>query len=96
MHDKRKFVRYAVNLGVELNAAGSSDPDNDGLSYSWWFYQEPSYYDGTVTIQNDSSEVATVSVPSDAGGKSLHIILEVIDDGEPSLLAYRRMIINVN
>lgn len=80
---------------VELSAAGSKDPDaGNTLSYKWWFYDEPSSFDGAVTIQN-GAEKATVSVPSGASGKNIHIILEVVDNGTPSLTAYRRMIINV-
>jgi hypothetical protein len=89
-------VSAAGGESVELSAAGSKDPDaGNTLSYKWWFYDEPSSFDGSVTIQNGSAEKATVSVPSGAGGKNLHIILEVVDNGTPSLTAYRRMIINV-
>jgi hypothetical protein len=36
-----------------------------------------------------------VSVPSDSGGKNIHLILELYDDGLPNLCAYRRVIIKV-
>jgi hypothetical protein len=45
--------------------------------------------------QNSSSEKATVAIPPGASGKNIHMILEVIDNGAPSLTAYRRIIINV-
>ncbi|TWT54854.1 hypothetical protein Pla22_25080 [Rubripirellula amarantea] len=80
---------------VDLNADGSSDPDNDALTYAWSFYEEPSSYDGEVKIQGDSDLSASVAIPSAAAGKTLHIILEVHDDGEPRLYAYRRVIIQV-
>jgi hypothetical protein len=34
-------------------------------------------------------------VPTDAVGKSIHVICEVTDDGVPPLTAYRRVVINV-
>ena len=48
-----------------------------------------------MTIENGASASATVSVPSNASGKRIHIVLEVLDDGAPNLYAYRRVIINV-
>src|SRR5690606_25040556 len=80
---------------VELSADGSTDPDGDSLSYSWFFYDEPSSYDGKLTIKNSSSSTSKLKIPNDAAGKNVHIILQVHDDGTPNLTAYRRMIINV-
>jgi hypothetical protein len=80
---------------VALSAAGSSDPDGNSLSYSWAFYNEPSSYNNSVSISGSTSSSATVSVPSDAGGKTIHVILTLRDNGSPNLYAYRRVIINV-
>jgi len=46
-------------------------------------------------IHGSGSETAKVVIPEDAGGKDLHIILEVHDSGSPNLYAYRRVILNV-
>jgi hypothetical protein len=78
----------ATEGSVALSAAGSSDPDGDDLSYSWWIFDEPS--SGSGSIQNASSESATVSISSG----EVHVVLEVVDNGSPSLTAYRRVIIN--
>ncbi|MGF1586911.1 MAG: hypothetical protein ACFCUM_16450 [Bacteroidales bacterium] len=80
---------------VELSADGSADPDGDSLIYSWSFYEKPGSYAGTVTIQNSSESRVKVEIPMDASGKTIHIILEIHDNGMPNLYAYRRMIINV-
>ncbi|HKL31010.1 MAG TPA: nucleoside hydrolase-like domain-containing protein [Tangfeifania sp.] len=93
----RQVLTMTANAGsnVKLTAAGSGDPDGHSLNYSWTFYNEPSSYDGPLTIQNNSSSKVSVEIPDNANGKSIHIILEIHDDGVPNLYAYRRMIINV-
>ena len=92
----RQVLEVSASAGssVALSANGSSDPDGNGLVYSWWVYEEPSSYDGSVTIQGNSSASATVEVPSNAGGRNIHVILELHDNGSPNLYAYRRVIIN--
>lgn len=80
---------------IELNANGSSDPDNNSLTFSWSFYNEPSSYDGSVFFQKDAYSSVKLEIPEDARGKTIHIILEVHDDGIPNLYAYRRMIVNI-
>jgi hypothetical protein len=80
---------------IELSAEGSTDPDGNALFYSWSFYEEPSSYKGSITIENDSSHAAQVVIPADAAGRNIHIILEIHDDGSPNLYAYRRMIVSV-
>jgi len=96
--DKTKQVlEVSASAGSSrtLSAKGSSDPDDDSLVYSWSFYKEPSSYKGSVSIQNQSSQSASMTIPVNARGKTIHIILELHDNGTPNLYAYRRVIINV-
>lgn len=88
-------ITAAPGSTVKLDAAASSDPDDDALNHAWSFYQEPSSYDGDLRIENRTSSSATISIPSDASGKNIHVILELQDDGSPNLYAYRRVIISV-
>jgi hypothetical protein len=90
----RKVLEVSADGGsVALSAEGSSDPDSNTLSYAWSIYKEASTYSGTATIEGGSSATAKVAVPGDASGKTIHVILEVKDNGTPPLLAYRRVII---
>ena len=88
-------ISASAGSSVVLSADGSSDPDGDGLVHSWSFYDEPSSYEGSVSIEGNSSALATVRVPSNAGGQSIHVILQLRDDGAPNLSAYRRVIVDV-
>jgi hypothetical protein len=93
----RKVIKKSVPPGsvIELSAVGSSDPDDNELTYSWSFYEDPGSYAGSVIIENGSSQIAKVTIPSDSAGKDLHVILKVHDDGAPNLYAYRRVIFTV-
>ena len=91
----KSIVRIQAKPGstVKLDAAGSSDPDGDGLSYRWWYYREPSSYQGEVTIENAKSQQPSLVVPADIEDDRFHIILSVRDNGSPNLFAYRRVIV---
>ncbi|WP_297089957.1 nucleoside hydrolase-like domain-containing protein [uncultured Draconibacterium sp.] len=96
--DKSRQVLYIdamAGSAIELNAGDSSDPDNDMLSYTWTFYKEPGTYSEMLEILNENSPEAQVKIPANAKNKKIHIILEVTDNGKPSLTAYRRVVISV-
>lgn len=88
-------IAAAPGSSVTLSARGSGDPDGDSLVYSWYHDRDPSSYGGLVGVLNSSSDIATVSIPLDAGGAKIHIVLELHDAGSPNLYAYRRVILDV-
>jgi hypothetical protein len=81
---------------VRLSAAGSGDPDGDALSYKWWLYREAGDFQGSVSLAGGETSEAVVTVPAEASGCELHVILEVTDSGTPPLTAYRRVVIRVS
>lgn len=93
-----KVLEIDVDPGqeVKLRATGSSDPDDDKLSYRWWIYKEAGSYWADAPIRGGSSAQAVVAVPKKASGRTIHVILEVVDAGKPSLTAYRRVILKVS
>jgi hypothetical protein len=80
---------------VSLDATGSIDPDNDTLSYKWWVYKEAGTYGKAVEIKDSTSQKTSMIIPADAAGKTIQVVLEVTDDGDPQLKGWRRAIVNV-
>ena len=87
-----------------------SDPDGDDLDGTWWHDEESGTYGGDVAIRTvrdlevvggrvgraQGLSVASVTVPADAEpGETIHVVLEVVDDGEPTLTHYQRVVITV-
>ena len=81
---------------VRLTAVGSTDPDHDRLRYRWWVYQEAGTYWDKAPIRGANSPEAIVHVPNDAAGRTIHVILEVTDTGNPPLTSYRRVVLHVS
>ena len=93
----RKLVQLEAAPGerLVLDAAGSRDPDGHHLAFRWYVYREAGTYPGEATLEKPEEKKAALLVPKDAGGKTLHVILEVTDRGSPGLTAYRRVVVSV-
>ncbi len=88
--------KVEVNPGENIKLdASASDPDGNALTYKWWQYAEADSATSIVAIaQAESINQASFAVPNEPG-KQLHIILEVADDGAPSLVGYQRILFNI-
>ena len=80
-----------ITVSLSLDASKSFDPDGDNLQFSWW--QQPEIGKTKVKIEQADQPIATLRIPADAKGDTIHIICEVHDDGPYHLPAYRRIII---
>lgn len=90
------YKRAKPGNSLIFDASESKDPDGNQLVYKWFVYNEPSTYKGTITIEESSVSKCKVLIPSDASGKTIHLILEITDKGIPALTVYRRIVISVD
>lgn len=80
---------------VQLKAA-AKDPDGNKVDFKWWQYFEVDSYPGKVELARATSASADFVVPADAkSGDTIHIVVEVSDDGLPKLTRYQRVIVTV-
>jgi hypothetical protein len=79
---------------ITLSAAGSSDPDGNKLSYKWWRYDDVDTSKNEIKIADADKQDASFIVP-DEPGKTVHIILDVTDSGDPPLTRYARIIVKI-
>jgi hypothetical protein len=84
-----------VSKGEKVDLKVSAeDIDNDAVYCFWWHYKDASRMNSYVKIENETSNNAYFVVPENFNG-DIHIVLEVKDDGCPSLIRYNRIIFNV-
>lgn len=79
---------------VYIDTNNSYDPDGDNISVKAYLYKEASYYKSNLQVKVDNG-IVSFTVPSDAVGLNLHIIVEVTDSGTPAITTYRRAIVRV-
>lgn len=88
-------VKTRPGATAKLSAAGSADPDGDRLAYRWFVYPEAGTYGKAVNLADATTASASLIVPADAVGKTIHVILEVTDGGSPGLTRHRRAVVIV-
>lgn len=80
---------------VKVNAT-ATDPDGDDVTFRWWNYKEAGTYPEAVPVQYAGTQSASITVPESAQpGQTIHLILEVQDNGAPRLKHYQRVVITV-
>ena len=88
-------LRITAKAGdtIRLDASKSFDTDGDALSFLWW--QQPEIGKTKITINQSDQSIATLRIPTDSKGDTIHLICEVHDNGPFHLVAYRRIIITI-
>jgi hypothetical protein len=87
------YLKAKPGKKIRLNASKSWDPDGDQVSYTWSHYVQASSYQKNIDIKGSDSPEITVSVPKDIENNKIHLLLEVRDTGTPSLVSYKRIVI---
>ena len=83
---------------LKFNASDSTDSDQDALRYAWWIYPEAGRqpYGKALPLENATADRIQFTVPADAAGRELHLILEVWDQSTTvPLVDCRRAVISV-
>lgn len=89
---------------VSFSALGSSDPDGDELTYKWTWYREAGgLFSPNLKLSTDSGPSTSAEIADTArvdqftppSAYTLHVVLEVTDNGLPKLVRYRRATITV-
>lgn len=90
------FIYAAPGNTIVLDAAKSYDPDGNELEFNWFVYEE--IYKPTVPILSPGEKHQTkvqFICPDLPEGTEFHVILEVTDNGTPSLTGYKRIIVQI-
>jgi hypothetical protein len=80
---------------IDLSARGSSDPDGNALAYRWFIYPEAGTFQGQAQLTAAEGPETTLTAQPSGRPGSVHVILEVTDNGNPALTSYRRAIIAI-
>lgn len=80
---------------VLLNAERSSDPDKDNLDFKWFHYREPGSCLGDIILETPGELSSSFTAPQVTRPETIHVILEVTDNGQPALTRYQRVIVTV-
>jgi hypothetical protein len=97
-----RIVELSAGPGevVKLSAAGSSDPDGQAVTCTWFVYAEAGTLLSETQLNETHGELTQLQLPvlatRDPSPATVHVILIVQDDGTPSLVSYRRAIVNVS
>jgi hypothetical protein len=91
------FTNAKTGAVLTFDAAASFDSDGDTISYYWFIYKEAGSYPSVVELPNPNQKEINITIPKDAAGKQIHLILEIKDNNKiVPLYDYRRVVIDVD
>lgn len=87
------YIKANAGQEITLDASKSFSLDNVSLSYKWWIQEDLSLLSDKISLEQ-KGEKAILRLPHLIESGTIHIICEVRQDSQPSLVSYRRIIIN--
>ena len=79
-----------------LDASGTTDPDEDNLSFLWFNYPEAGSYKKLIKIDSaENISIVNVIAPEVENEETAHFILKVTDKGRPPISRYKRVIVSI-
>lgn len=89
-------LTVASGATINLDAAMTTDPDGDSLSFLWFNYPEAGTLKEEVEVsQPGNTPAAWARLPDVDETKTAHFILRVTDKGSPPLSRYKRIIVTI-
>jgi hypothetical protein len=92
-----QIIELSASSGatVRLSADKSKDPDGNAFKTTWFVYPEVGTYRGNIELSASEGTSTTFKVPDVSTPQTVHVVLQLEDDGEPALFAYRRAVITM-
>lgn len=91
----KRLLTVKSGKRVKLDARKSYDPDGNDIEFNWWQYKDIGSYKNQLEIENSDKAEAYFVAPVVNKPETIHVILEVKDNGNPSLVSYERIIVNL-
>ncbi len=88
-------IKARPGLKIKLDASHSSDPDGDRLQWKWFNYLEAGTYPEEVNPESSDQPLTSIIIPEKNVDGEIHLVLELKDTGNPPLVSYRRIIVEV-
>ena len=85
-------ISAVPGTSVDFDASGTTDPEDDQLTFHWWIQRDAGRCPPSVTIETGHPH-SGLNIPSDAYGAEIHVICEVHDNHRIPLVSYLRLII---
>ena len=80
---------------VRLDAQRSFDPDGRNLTPEWYIYREAGTFKNEISLSSTRGMRTSFTAPIVEQPETIHIILELRNDGKPPLYSYRRAIVTI-
>jgi hypothetical protein len=95
--NSRAIVHVPAKAGkrVRLSAEGSSDPDKNAVAAKWFIYREAGTFRDDLLLSGTNELSTSFVAPQVSAPATVHVILEVIDAGEPKLSSFRRALVTI-